>query len=230
MLNFLKEGKGKNTLLLLHGWPGDLSRWDSLVGHLKDKFTIYRLDLPGWGKTPLSCVYTITDYANDVGEFIKKYHLKTPVIVGHSFGGRVGVKLAALHPELISKLILVCAAGIERKNLRVRLIKNISPLIPDFVRRLLLPFFGSKDYLQTNGIKRKTFVNVVSENLEPDLAKIHVSTLLIWGNKDNTTPLWQGKLMNKLISHSNLIIIDGGDHGIPYRRADETAKLISNFL
>ena len=58
----------------------------------------------------------------------------------------------------------------------------------------------------------QTFKNVVSEDLKPYLKEIKAKTLLIWGNKDSATPLKDGNTMNKLISDSEIVVLDGCSH------------------
>ena len=64
-LSYKKEGHGEKTLVLLHGWPGNMARYDALVRLLENHYTLYRIDFPGWGETPLPRAYTLRDYADD---------------------------------------------------------------------------------------------------------------------------------------------------------------------
>jgi pimeloyl-ACP methyl ester carboxylesterase len=228
-LHFKKEGRGEKTLILLHGWPGNLARWNELVRLLENRYTIYRVDFPGWGETPLSRVYTLADYANDVYEFLKTHGIAHPIVVGHSFGGRVAIKLLAHHPGVAEKLILIASAGIERKSFVVRVISAMKPFIPKFLHPILRPLIVSKDYAELDGLKRETFVNVISENLENLLPSVDVPTLLIWGAHDRLTPLWQGRIMEKLLPRARFVLIPDGDHGLPYRRPEEVAQAIIEF-
>ncbi len=229
MISFIKEGSGKKTLVLLHGWAKKKEDYQELVGLLAKKYTVYSLDLPGFGATPMTRSYNLADYAKDVAGFVNGKRLEKVILLGHSFGGRVAIKMALEYPKLVEKLVLVDSAGIERKSVRVevlRLLWTLAPLAPTRLRELLRPMVGSKDYLESIGWVRETFKNVVGENLEPELAKIKIPTLLVWGENDHTTPLWQGKVMQREISGSKLVIISGTDHGAPYRKAKEVADAI----
>ncbi len=229
-VSFHKEGTGEKTLVLLHGWPGTSEKWRGVVDLLKGHYTIYSLDLPGWGKTPLTRAYTLSDYVTDVKRFIAEQKIREPIIVGHSFGGRIAIKMLSEDPVFATKLVLIGSAGIERKSLVAKYLLYIKPLVPQFLKNFLRPLVGSPDYLATKGIKRETFVSVISENLEPLLTRITTPTLLLWGEDDHTTPLWQGSLMVRLIPHARLIIISHGDHGIHYRRPEEVARFILEFV
>lgn len=205
----------KPNLVFLPGWTKKSGDYRELLALLSQKYKVYSLDLAHDVQ-----VYNLTDFSDKVKNFLEKKKLKKTVLAGHSFGGRVAIKLTVSNPELVSKLILINSAGIERKNLFIKALKKIK-----IKSELFKSIFGSKDYLEAKGNLRETLINIVEENLEPELEKIKTPTLIIWGREDHTTPLWQGKLMHQLIKNSQLKIIDG-DHGIPYRKPEEVAKII----
>lgn len=209
----------KENLVFLPGWTKKSGDYHELLVLLEEKYKVYPLDLLDDIRP-----YNLADFAQKVRTFLKQKKIKKVILAGHSFGGRVAIKLTISNPELISKLILINSAGIERKNFLIKLIKAIKVIKP-IKLSFLENIFGSKDYLKAKGNLQKTLVNIVEENLEPELEKIKVPTLIIWGREDHTTPLWMGKLMHKLIKNSQLKIIEG-DHGIPYRKPEEVFDII----
>ena len=215
-------------LVLLHGWGKRGEDYRELVDLLSQKYRVFGPDLPGFGAEPLPRPFTLEDYANWLQDYLEKNKIKDPVLVGHSFGGRVAIKLATSHQSLVTRLVLLDSGGIERKGLIIRVIGKIGRIggaIPEEINN----FFRSKDYQEATGFLRETLKNVVNENLEYILDKIKIPTLIIWGRNDHTTPIWHGELMHKLINNSELIVIDG-DHGIPYRRAGEVYKAINGNI
>lgn len=206
----------KENLVFLPGWTKKSGDYQELLVLLNQKYKVYPLDLLDDAQP-----YNLADFAQKVKNFLKQKKIKKTVLAGHSFGGRVAIKLTVNNPELISKLILINSAGIERKSLLIKAIKAIKPIKSDFFKNI----FGSKDYLEAKGNLRKTLVNIVEENLEPELEKIKIPTLIIWGREDHTTPLWMGKVMATQIQGSTLSVISG-DHGIPYRKAKEVFDII----
>jgi pimeloyl-ACP methyl ester carboxylesterase len=135
---YQKVGKGKD-LVMIHGWKQDASTWWGVVDLLKDDFTLWLLDLPGFGRSDLpKKPFYMKDFADTVFEFIKLQKIHKPILLGHSLGGRTGIKLAASYPETISKLILEDAAGIKpQRDLLKTLIYPIAKLgkilIPDLM-------------------------------------------------------------------------------------------------
>ena len=90
--------------------------------------------------------------------------------------------------------------------------------------------FGSDDYQNTSGIMRKIFVRVVNENLKPLLNDIQAPTLLVWGDKDEATPLYMAKIMEKEIKDSGLVVFEGAGH---YSYLDEYhrfKKVLESFF
>lgn len=224
--------KGANkTILFLHGWGVDSTSWMKLVDRLlAKKYTIYLLDLPGFGQSQVPPPgFNLDDYARIVSGFVKKMDLKKVNLVGHSFGGRVTIKLAAKNADFIDKIVLVDAAGINNPNgfkkIVLALAKIVKPLFaPDFMqplRKRLYVLMGS-EYLDNVELS-KIFSKVVSENLTPLLPSIKKNTLIVWGGKDQTTPMYYAQLMKKLIPKSRLIVFENAGH---FSFVDEPTKFI----
>lgn len=220
---YQKIGKGKD-LIMLHGWGQDVSTWWGIVDQLKNDFTLWLLDLPGFGRsdTPKK-PFTVSDYAEIVGEFIRDNEIDKPILLGHSLGGRVAIKLAC-QPRVVklNKLILESSAGIKPKQDFLKPLiyplAKLSKLIPNFFNlkeKIRVWFYKSleSDYINAGPLK-KTLKNILEEDLTEDLPKIEVETLLIWGEKDPTkeASLKNAKKMYQLIENSRLEVLDNVDH------------------
>jgi pimeloyl-ACP methyl ester carboxylesterase len=195
--------KNGRDIVFLHGWRCDGSIWQSLVGTLnKEGFSVYLFDLPGFGASvPIKKHYTVSNYAAVVEGTIEKLGLKNVILVGHSVGGRVLIKLASQQPNYIEKLVLVDSAGFTQKRRGIeaaaRIVKPFfAPSFMTPLRGKIYKILGAEDYLATPEL-RKTFLNIISEDLTDDLPKITAKTLLIWGEKDKETPLDFGNKMPK---------------------------------
>lgn len=227
-----------SPIVLIPGWTKTGKDYTKLVALIKSghRGVIYSLDLPGFGVIPLAKPYTLADYANYVTAFLAKKSLKKVILIGHSNGARIALKIAITRPKRVEKLVLIASAGIERGTMLTKLIAliksaKIDRLVGGKTRNLLAHFIGSDDYKQTSTYALgETLKNLVKENLEGELYKIKIPALIIWGENDHTTPLWQGELMHKLIKGSTFKIIPDGDHGLPYRRPKEVAAIINHYL
>ena len=244
LISYIQSGDNNaaKTLLFLHGWRSEAGVWRGSIKQLNNltnkQLQVAALDFPGFGQsqTPTQAM-AVGDYAEVVAEFIKKLDLKNVIIVGHSFGGRVGIKLAAKHPELISKLVLVGSAGFpmnaNRKSLMATGAKIVKPFFkPKFMqglRKRIYQQIGAEDYVATPELQ-KTFVNITCEDLSEGMKKINCPTLIINGEDDKDTPVEFGQRMNSLIHNSKFTILPNAGHFSFLDRPEEFAGLISDFI
>lgn len=215
------QKKEKLNLILLHGWRSDSSIWKNLISKLYNaNVSIYALDLPGFGSSPPPTkTFNLQDYANLITGFIKIRKLNNVILLGHSFGGRIGIKIASTTPCSIDRLILVDSAGFVSKSNKVaaygKIAKLVKPLFkPKFMKNIRTNIYkriGADDYISTPNMQ-KTFLNVINEDLTSNLNRISKSTLIIWGENDKDTPPEFAKMMNKMIAESELFIIENAGH------------------
>lgn len=211
----------KKKLLILHGWQRSLIEWLPTAKVLSEKYQVILLDLPGFGNTARpESTYTIYDYATFVEHFLDKLGMSQVALMGHSFGGRIGIILGAKTKRL-QQLTLVDAAAIEKKSNSIQLKITIHKLIalpfkalfPQWLEKMRKRL-GSDDY-QAAGAMRDIFIQVVNEDLTPLLKKITIPTLVIWGEKDSVRPIAEGVWIKTVIPHSHLRVVWGAGHS-PY--------------
>ncbi len=211
------------AVIWAHGWGQDHRAFLPLAESLEKSCQHILVDLPGFGDSPLpSGVWGTDQYAEAMANLIR--HMRTgPVIwVGHSFGCRVGLQIAARHPDLIKGLFLIAAAGIPRKRpihkkiylkARVAMFKFMKKLIPYGLisEEKLYSMFGSPDY-RNAGELRKIFVKTVNEDLSGIARKVRCPVALAYGTEDSETPLEMGMRFHKLIKGSELMKFEGLNH------------------
>jgi len=235
----------KYPILLLHGWNLSAEKFSPLVNALKEKgYTAEAIDLPGFGKSKIpSRPYFLSDYVSFVEDYIAPKKWKEVVIIGHSFGGRIAIKLASQKPSFLKALILTGAPGINPVPkiktlfflslakvgdllLSLPIINNIRPI----ARKLLYKAARATDFYNTDENMRDTFENIVNESLIDYMSKIRIPTLLIWGENDLIVPLYIGQRMKNMIEDSKLEIIKEGRHGVPWTHPGKFANLVNRFL
>lgn len=238
-----KYGNNKNTILILPGWGNTRTTFTNIINFFKDNYTIYIIDYPGFGNSPIpEKELTIYDYTNLVRDFLDEMQIKNPIIIAHSFGGRIATLLTGYYKEKIDKIIMIDAASIRpRKSIKVlikqityKVLKKLTYLLPrlkqEYYRQKLLKGFGSTDYQKLPSNMHKTFKNIVNENLIYYLKNIESETLLLWGKLDKDTPLKDGYKMNNLIKNSALIIFPKGNHFSYLQYPYLTNKIIFEFI
>ena len=193
-------------LIFLHGWGMDLHTFDKLTNQIKDDFTIYQIDLPGFGLSEIKDSYTLEEYVNIINEFCLSLAIINPVIIGHSFGGRVAIVYSSLYD--VSKLILVSSPGVKYK---FSLYKWLKIKIYKLFKLLKIKInMGSSDYKIASGYLKDVLVKAVNKDLKEEMKKIKCPTLLIYGKKDKAVPLYIGKQINENINGSGLVVSDCG--------------------
>ncbi len=115
-LNYICEGEGKDVLIL-HGWGASIQAMLAIHNHLKDRFKVYTLDLPGFGESDEPTeVWGSHDYADFIKKFMDELDIEEVILIGHSHGGRVSIVLGSDYPDLVKKMILIDSAGIIPKR------------------------------------------------------------------------------------------------------------------
>ena len=228
------------TILILHGWNSSRKSWAQVESLLsKDGCKVVIPDMPGFGETPPPPrPWTSDDYLNWVLEFTKNLKLKTPlVLVGHSFGGGLAMKLAIANPELVEKLILVASARIKHKQtLYKKLVGILAKTGKVFsritiIKKLFYKFVVREtDYLRTSGVMRDTFRNIINEDLTSQIGKIEKPTFIVWGSRDKATPVSDAYVINQKIKGSRLEIIKGCGHALNLECPEKLASKISEFI
>lgn len=242
-LHYATAGHGQ-PIVFLHGWGGEIASFGPIPAVLADRFRTAAVDLPGFGASPLPPVpWGTFEYAECLASFLRQSDLAPCILVGHSFGGRVSLALAARHPDLVKKLILVDSAGLVPRRTpsyyaRVYLVKSARKILSlpglrslkEPSLRRLYRALGSSDYNSAvDPVLRAILVKVVNEDLRPILPRIAAPTLLIWGDRDEDTPLADGQVMEKLIPDAGLVVFEGAGHFAYLDRLDQFCRVVAHF-
>ena len=207
-------GEFPPRVVALHGWGRTGADFVPVLAGL-DAVSIH---LPGFGPTTVpDSVWGTSEYAELVADAIRPF--APVVIVGHSFGGRVAVRLAARHPELISGLVLTGAplvrlAPTGKPKLSYRLAKwaNRVGILSDTAMESRRRQAGSADYNAAQGIMRDIMVKTVNESYDDDLARIATPTWMVWGENDTAAPTAAGKVASERIRGAHWTVVPGEAH------------------
>ncbi len=214
--------KSDFAVVMLHGWASNIELFRPSANLVATKYRVLAMDLPGHGETPEPPTdWHVDDYADFVTHFLAHFGVKRVILLGHSYGGRVIIKLANRQdlPFTIEKLILVDAAGIrpektkeqQKKEKVMGMGKKLLSHTPGLLNKLQ-GMVGSADYQAASPLMRQILVNSVNEDLTPLLPGIKQSTLLIWGTLDTATPIADAEKMEALIPEAGLARMEGCSH------------------
>ena len=242
-IEYSETGSG-TPVLLLHGWGSSFDVYKGITSALCDRCRVVAVNFPGCGKSDtMKTPWTLEDYCNFVLEFMKAVNLDNPIMIGHSHGGRVTLKMAAEGMVNPPKIVLLDSAGLIhnktfKQKFRAKSFKTIKtvltlPVIKNYSEGLLnkaRAHYGSADYNAAPPVLRQTLVAVVNVDLRDIIHKISCPTLLIWGDKDTATPLSDAKIIESLIPDCGLCILEGAGHYSFCEQPYTAHKILQSFI
>lgn len=234
-------GEGR-PLILMHGWGCDHTTVRSIAATAAQTHTVYNIDFPGFGGSQEPAkVWGVELYTRLIEDLVRKEGLERPVLIGHSFGGRVSILYASRNE--VDKVVLVDAAGIKPKRSLKYYLKVYSFKAGKRFWELLLgkekaqervdrmrTKRGSSDYAGASPMMRRILSKVVNEDLTDRLPLISAPTLLIWGENDTATPIADAKKMSRLIPGSGLVSFPGCGHYSFLDNPIQFRAVLSSFL
>ncbi|MEX1062463.1 MAG: alpha/beta hydrolase [Balneolaceae bacterium] len=242
-------GEGK-PLIQLHGWGSSSRVMVPVAKQLQAVCRSLLVDLPGFGNSPEPPqAWAVSDYADMIGAFIQSTGEKEVDLLVHSFGGRIALKLLT-RKDLsykIGRVLITGGAGMKPKRplsfyfrkYLARALKAPLLILPAGLRKIadrhlrktaLWKKLGSPDYRSLTGIMRETFVKSVTEHLDDLLPEIEHEILLLWGEDDEATPLYQARRMEAGLKNGALVIIDGAGHYAFLDKPKQFAAIAKAFL
>ena len=207
-------GDGPIDVVALHGWGRTGKDFAQILGGMN----ALAVHLPGFGSAPPPPeAWAPAQYATWLSQGIDPD--RPPVIVGHSFGGRIAVRLAARHPHLVKSLVLTGVPFGKREPgkkppVQLRLAKTLRAmgLVTESRVDALRRKFGSADYNAAQGVMRDVLVKAVNEDYFDDLARIPHHVDLVWGELDVPAPLALAHQADSVLARSALTVVTGSAH------------------
>ena len=229
-INYKQYGEGED-IVLLHGWGQNIQMMEPLGNYLKANHKITIVDLPGFGLSDEpDYAYTIFDYVTLLHDLILELKIKNPILIGHSFGGRISIVYASKYD--VSKMVLFGSPCVrhEHKSRKqsffkaIKKVKILSPLV-----NVLKKHMGSVDYRNASPMMRDVLVKVINQDLSEYAKNIKCSSLLIWGDNDTAVPVSEARELDDLLPDSALIVLPG-THYCYLENLHQIVNILNNFL
>lgn len=216
-------GDGEDAAIMLQGWGTNYSLYESIANLLSEKMKVVLFDFPGFGdseepKTP----WGVSEFSDFFLDFVRALHISHATLLGHSFGGRVIIKLSANGCNYyrkeeknsdfhftIDRAVLIDAAGIkaelsEAQKKKIKRYKRLKKFFSNKFIHALAPRMidewkskqGSEDYRNASPMMRQCMVKAINEDLREYLPEVKEEVLLIWGENDTATPISDGKALS----------------------------------
>lgn len=230
-VNYVQYGTGKDVILL-HGWGQNIEMMKPLGDPLSKKYKVTILDLPGFGESeePKNA-WTLNDYKEMLEILVEELKIKKPIIIGHSFGGRLAINYSS--DNVIEKLVLFGSPIRPEKradSLKVKTLKALKKLPGmDHIGEKMKKYIGSRDYKAASTIMRQVLVNTVNRDLTEQAQKIEEPTLLIWGDYDTEANIEDARLLEKIMPDAGLVVLPG-THYAYLENLAQVNNILSQFL
>jgi pimeloyl-ACP methyl ester carboxylesterase len=226
-------------LVLLHGVGGTHLLWPAALRRLPST-SVYALDLPGHGRSGGSAQPLIEHYVEAVDDFLQMAGLQQAVVAGHSMGGAVALKLGLDHAQQVAGLVLIATGA--RLRVAPPTFEALQGDINQAAKRFSQTAWGAEadQQMVTEGrlalaesgrdVLLADFRATDRFDVTDQLIQIRQPTLIIVGTRDQLTPPRYSEDMNKRITDSRLVKIEGAGHMVMLERPDETAGAIRQLL
>lgn len=226
------NSKGK-TIIYLHGWGQNIEMMQPVANPFKEEFDIVIVDLPGHGKSPEPTkVLEVPDFVECIKSLVEKLKIKNPILVGHSFGGKVALLYASKYE--VDKLILFGSPfkkEIKKESLKLKTLKTLKKIpglnkFEEFAKKHI----GSTDYRNASPTMRRILVEHVNYDITEEVKKINCATLIVWGTNDMEVDISRAYELESLIKDAGLVVYEGCTHYAYLENLNQTIRIMGSFV
>ncbi len=249
IVHYEVHGRGR-PVILLHGWLGSWGLWQDTMTTLGKSYRTYALDFWGFGESGKKRnTYAVQDFVSLVNQFMDQLGIDRVPLVGHSMGGTVSLSVALQHPEKVSKVVII-GSPIAGSSLALPLkfagyrfnafmlfhmmgafrlaMRVASPFI---CRDPKFPDMMDKDLSRTTLESFLTSIATLRRtDLRPDLSKITIPTMGMFGDRDNIVNPLQGQVMKKGIPSARIERFKNAGHFIMLDEPEPFKEKLRDFL
>jgi len=244
----------KPLMFLVHGYTGSKENWLPVMRELGKKYRVIAPDLPGWGETTRleNADYGVVAQSERLTQFIQSFNETPSILVGHSMGGHIAGLIAARQPGVVSKLVLMSAAGVhfQENDFSRSVLKGGNPFEVKtreqfhaqmslvFTEPPFVPWPFDEAMVQRRrrdaAFEAKVLDSIGRGNdviaLQSELEKIKLPTLLLWCKDDRVIDVSSVPIFQAGIPHSQALILEGCGHMPMMAKPKEVAQGIESFL
>ncbi|MCB9197064.1 MAG: alpha/beta hydrolase [Flavobacteriales bacterium] len=254
MVHYRDEGSGE-PLILVHGTFASLHCFDGWTDIMKAHYRVIRMDLPGFGITgpKPDDKYSIDLFADFLREFLNKLGIGKCAIAGNSLGGWLTWEFALKYPEMVSKMILIDAAGYINDNnyplpfviAQTPVLRNVFNYVPKaVVRRFVRQVFYDQTKVNDTLVDRyfdlfhregnkEAFVRIANcyfvQNTH-NLINLKIPVLVMWGKNDNWLSVDHAAKFKRDLVNCSVIIYEHVGHVPMEEIPEQTALDALDFL
>ena len=233
-INYITYGnKNGEEIVLLHGWGQNIEMMRPLADPLSRDYHVTILDLPGFGESDEPKVaWTVYDYVECIKQFLTSLNIKNPILIGHSFGGKLSLLYASMYE--VNKLVLLAPTfkkEITKLSLKTKVLKGLKKVpglnkLENFAKKHV----GSTDYRNASLVMRQILTLHVNTDIKEEIKKIKAPSLIIWGTMDEAVPYERAAELEHLIDNSGVVTYEGCTHYAYLERLNQTINVLFSFF
>jgi len=251
VIHYEIEGPGDAPLVTLsHSLATSLELWDLQLPVLRGEYRILRFDTRGHGSSSAPAgPYTMEMLAADVIGLLDHLAIRRTHFMGISMGGMIGQVLACRYPDRLKKLVLCDTSGrvppemtpVWEERIRTAETEGMKALAEQTLERWLSGEFRRNQPEITDRMRKMILLTPVSGyvgcsraistfDVSHELSKVSTPTLIITGEKDETTPVGAAEAIQRQIEGSELVIMSGAMHLSNIEAAEPFNRKLASFL
>lgn len=233
-INYIDYGEStKQAIVLLHGWGQNIEMMKPIGDKMIRDNRVIIVDLPGFGKSSEpQDVWTVYDYVECIHELLSVLKVKNPIMIGHSFGGKISLVYASKYD--VKKLVTFGSPfkqEIKELSLKTKILKGLKKVpVINKLEGFAKKHIGSSDYRNASSMMREILVDTVNLDITEEVKKISCPTLLIWGTEDEAVSIEDARELETLIKDCGLVEYEGCTHYAYLERLGQTINVLNSFL
>ena len=248
-LHYLESGRGRDAVVLVHGFGGHTYSFRYLVPDLARDHRVVAVDLKGFGysERPRKSDYSLSAQARLVARLMDMLGIQRASVVGHSMGGEVAMRIAAGWPERVEKLVLAASVSGERIP-TLPVTPLIKPLLSLFARLFGRWLFRRMFYDPRNatnevlgayraparirGSRDATYqvVRDFRRDKAVPFERIAAPVLILWAARERIVPRWGLRRLRKHFPRADVITIERAGHLLLEEQPENCNDAIRHFL
>lgn len=233
-INYVDYGDASGIpLVLLHGWGQNIEMMRPIGDKFQKEHRIIIVDLPGYGNSSEPTYsWSVADYCDAIHDLLKILKVDNPILIGHSFGGKISLLYASKYS--VRQLVLFGSPykpEITKLSFKTKMLKMLKKVpILNNLEEWAKHHIGSTDYKNASPRMREILVKTVNLDITEDIKQISCPTLIIWGSLDDAVPLERARELEKIISDAGLVVYEGCTHYAYLERLGQTISVLRSFL
>ena len=225
--------KESPPLVYLHGWGQNIEMMKPIAEPFKNTNRIIIIDLPGFGQSDKpNDIWSVYDYVEVINKLLNKIKVKNPIMIGHSFGGKLTLLYASKYK--CEKIILLASPFkvlIPKLSIKTKILKKLKKVpVLNKLENFAKKHIGSTDYKNADPLMRKIMTNHINLDITEDVKKIKCSSLIIWGENDLEVPMEHAYDLEKLIEDSGVVMLENSTHYAYLENLNQIIKIFRSFI